>query len=277
MLCAVARPFALLAMTSALAAALLVSPAGAAAIDTYEASFDSGHLTATANEALTEATIESVSVSFDECGTKPAETSCTWEATATLYSHPETRCEPSTPEAQVVWDSGVRSGNGTVSGGPTSFPLEGCRGQTLVFRIEFHKTYEEGGGELPWRTPGGASEWAMFTFGYHPLEEAEQRITEAGPPAPLPPFEPNSAGTAFAVTADCRGLIVGNLRYAFAFAQMGCRRASSLARARLSSGRTPAGYRCRSLAAHRGVLCWREGRPKKYLEWRLPGTKPAHP
>lgn len=274
MLCAVSRPLALLALAGALAAALLVSPANAAAIDTYEASFNGGHLTATANEALTEATIASVSVSFDECGTAPGEASCTWEAIATLHSHPETRCDPNTPEAQVVWDSGPQSGNGSVSGGPTSFGLEGCRGQTLVFRIEFHKTYEEGGGP-PWRIAGGASEWAMFSFGYHPLEEDEQRITEASLPAPPPPFEPNFRPT-FAVAADCRGLTVGNIRYVFAFARMGCPKASNLARARLTSSRAPSGYRCKDLAADRGVLCWRKQRPKKFLEWRLPGTKPAH-
>lgn len=275
-LCGVPRPLALLSIAAALAAAILASPASAAAVDTYEASFNGGHLTATANEALTEATIESVSVGFDECGTAPGEASCTWEAVATLYSHPETRCDPSTPEAQVAWDSGPQSGNGTVDGGPTSFPLEGCRGQTLVFRIEFHKTYEEGGGGAPWRITGGASEWAMFSFGYHPLEEEERRIIEASPPAQLPPFEPNFAPPALSVTADCRSLTLGNVRYAFAFARMGCRKASNLARARQLSGRAPSGYLCRDLPADRGVLCWRKGQPQKYLEWRLPGTKPAH-
>lgn len=276
MLCGLSRSLTLISIAGALAAALLGAPANASALDTYEASFKGGHLTATANEALTEATIESVSVSFDECGTGAGEASCTWEAIATLYSHPETRCDLSTPEAQMVWDSGPQSGNGTVSGGPTSFPLEGCRGQTLVFRIEFHKTYEEGGSGAPWRTIGGASEWPMFTFGYHPLEEAERQITEASPPAQLPPFEPNFTPTTLSVAAGCRSLTIGNVRYAFAFGRMGCRKASNLARARQASGRAASGYLCRDLPADRGVLCWRRGQPQKYLEWRLPGTKPAH-
>lgn len=270
----VSRPPALLVI--ALAAAFFVAPAGASATDTYEASFNGGHLTATANEALTEATIESVSVSFGECEAQPEEASCTWEATATLHSHPETRCDPSTPEAQVVWNSGPQPGNGTVSGGPTSFPLEGCRGQTLVFRIEFHKTFEEGGGGPPLRIVGGASEWPMFSFGYHPLEEEERRITEASPPASYPPFEPNFTPRGLSVAAGCRALTIGNVHYAFAFARMGCRKASNLARVRQLSGRAPSGYLCRDLPADRGVLCWRRAQPRKYLEWRLPGTKPAH-
>lgn len=276
MLCGLPRPLALLPIAAALVAVLLASPASAVAVDTYEASFNGGHLTATANEALTEATIESVAVSFGECGTQPEEASCTWEAIATLYSHPETPCDPTTPEAQVVWDSGPQSGNGAIDSGPTSFPLAGCRGQTLVFRIEFHKTYEEGGGGAPWRVTGGASEWPMFSFGYHPLEEEERRIIEASPPAQLPPFELNFAPRGFSVATGCRALTIGNVHYAFAFARMGCRRASNLARARQLSGDAPSGYLCRDLRMDRGVLCWRKGQPKKYLEWRLPGTKPAH-
>lgn len=270
------RPLALFAIAAASAAALLVAPAGALATDTYEAAFNGGHLTATANEALTEATIESVSVSFGECGTQPEEASCTWEAIATLHSHPETGCDPSTPEAQVVWDSGPQPGNGTVNDGPTSFPLAGCRGQTIVFRIEFHKTYEEGGGGPPWRITGGASEWAMFSFGYHPAEEAEQQIIKANPPAQLPPLQPNFTPTTLSVAAGCRALTIGSVHYAFAFARMGCRKASNLARMRQLSGHAPSGYLCRDLPADRGVLCWRRGQPQKYLEWRLPGTKPAH-
>lgn len=272
----VPRPLFLLTITAALAAALLVAPAGASAVDTYEASFNGGHLTATANEALTEATIESVSVSFDECGTQPEEASCTWEAIATLHSHPETGCDPSTPEVQVVWDSGPQPGNGTVNGGPTRFPLAGCRGQTLVFRVEFHKTYEEGGGGPPWRIVGGGSTWPMFTFGYHPLEEDERIVTEYNPTYQMPPFEPNFTPTTLSVAAGCHSLAIGDVHYVFAFARMGCRKASNLARMRGLSGDTPSGYLCRDLPADRGVLCWRQGQPRKYLEWRLPGTKAAH-
>lgn len=277
MLRGVNRWLALLSIVAALAASLIVSPASASATDTYEASFNGGHLTATANEALTEATIESVSVSFDECGTQPEEASCTWEAIATLHSHPEPPCDPSTPEAQVVWDSGPQPGNGTVDNGPTSFPLAGCRGQTLVFRIEYEKTYEEGSGGPPWRILGGAEEWPMFSFGYHPAEEDERISTEYNPPAAqYPPFELNVTWPALTVAPDCHSLTIGEVRYAFAFGRMGCRKASNLARARQVSGRAPSGYLCKKLAADRGVLCRRKGQPQKYLEWRLPGTKPAH-
>ena len=251
--------------------ALLLLPASASAAETYEASWNSGHLTATANAAFTEATIEGVSVSFEECGTATGETSCTWEAIATLRSNPETRCDAGTPETQVAWDSGPQSGNGTVTDGPKSFPLEGCRGQSLSMRVEFHKTYDETAGPL--RITGGASEWPLFTFGYHPVEEIERQIIEAST-APTPP--PFPAPVILTVAPDCRSLTVGNVSYVFAFRRMGCTKASNLAKMRNISGQAPSAYNCRNLKASRGVLCWREGHPEKYLEWRLPGTKPAH-
>jgi hypothetical protein len=49
MLCGLPRPLALLPIAAALVAVLLASPASAVAVDTYEASFNGGHLTATAN------------------------------------------------------------------------------------------------------------------------------------------------------------------------------------------------------------------------------------
>jgi len=249
-------------------ALLLFAPATAMAVDTYESSWNGGHLTATANADLTEATIESVSVSFDECGTDPKETSCAWEAIATLHSNPESRCNPATPEDQVVWESGLQPENGTVEDGPVSFPLEGCRGQTLVFEVAGEKTYSEG--PISWARNGTV--WGLFTFGYHPREEAEARIIANSPPAsPAPPPMP----TALAVSADCRSLTIGNMSYVFAFRQIGCRKASNLAAMRNLSGGAPTGYHCRNGKANGGVLCWRIGHPEKYLEWRLPGTKPA--
>ncbi|MGN6558117.1 MAG: hypothetical protein ACTHLH_08925 [Solirubrobacterales bacterium] len=250
-------------------------PANAVAADTYEASWNGGHLIATANADFTEATIDSVSVSFDGCGTAPEEATCTWEAKAILYAGAK-RCDPSAPETQIAWDSGPQAGNGTVEDGAKSFVLEGCRGQSLTFRLEFHKTYEEGGDPPPWRVTGGASIWGLFTFGYHPVEEEEQRIINASPPAhpSYPPFEPNFTPTkTFAVSLNCGSLSLNATRYAFAFHRMGCHKASNLARSTFLTGRAPSGYVCR----HKGsVLCWRQGQPQKYFEWRRPGTPPAH-
>lgn len=256
-------------------ALLLLLPAGAEGADTYEASWDGGSLTATADAEFTEATIESVSVSFDQCGTAPEEANCTWEATATLHSSPERRCNPATPEDQVVWDSGEQSGNGTVSDGPQSFPLEGCKGQSLLFRIEFHKTYEEASDPPPFRVTGGGSEWTLFAFGYHPVEEEEQRIINASPTASpgYPLFEPSFTPTkTFALDPDCRALRLNSTRYAFAFQQMGCHKAGNLARFRLLSGRAPRGYVCQNLSKG-GVRCRRRHKPAEFFEWHLPRSR----
>lgn len=246
-------------------ALLLFAPATAMAADTYESSWNGGHLTATANADLTEATIESVSVSFDECGTNSKETSCAWEAIATLHSRPESRCNPATPEDQVVWESGLQPGNGTVEDGPVSFPLEGCRGQALVFEVAGEKTYSEG--PISWSRSG--SVWTLLTFGYHPREEAETRIIENNPPASLPPFEPNFTPKTFTPDPDCRTVQLESARYAFAFGRMGCYRATNLGRMRYRTGQAPRGFNCRRLGGE-GVRCWRRNEPAKFFEWHLP-------
>lgn len=249
-------------------ALLLFAPANATAADIYESTWNGGHLTATANADLTEATIESVSVRFDECGTDPKAATCTWEALATLHSSQESRCNPATPEDQVVWESGLQPSNGTVDDGGISFPLEGCRGQTLVFEVASETTFDEG--PVSWMRTG--SVWGMFTFGYHPIEEAEARVINNNPPAPsAPPPMP----TTLVVAADCRSLTIGNVSYVFSFRHIGCRQAANLAAAQHSSGRAPSGYHCRNGKTNGGTLCWRIGHPEKHLEWRLPGTKPV--
>ena len=249
-------------------ALLLLSAGDAAATDVYEAGWNGGHLTATANAGFTEARIESVSVSFDGCETSPGEAGCTWEAIVTLHSG-DNRCNSATPAEQVVWDSGLQTGNGSVSDGPVTFALEGCRGQSLSMRLEHDKTYEGGG---PIAGSGGASIWGLFTFGYHPIEEAERRIIEASPPAAIPPPPTPSLLT---VAEDCRSLTIGSTTYVFSFQRIGCRKATNLAKMRHLSGRAPSGYRCRNVATNGGVVCWRIGHRDKRLEWRLPGTKPA--
>lgn len=256
-------------------ALLLLVPASATAADTYEASWNGGHLIATANADFTEATIESVEVNFDECGTAPGEATCTWKATATLHSYPQNRCNPSTPENQIAWDSGEQSGNGIVTDGSKSFPLEGCRGQSLIFRIEFHKTYEETLESPPWRTIGGASIWMMFTFGYHPAEEADRAVpTEYNPPEyEYPHLQPNfTPAKTFALSSDCKALTLNSTRYVFVFGQMGCHKAGTLARARFFSGGAPRGYVCQN-GASGAVRCRRRHKPAKFFEWHLPRSR----
>jgi len=262
------KPWTIRFLLALLPLMLLLPAANAAAADVYEAGWNGGHLTATANADFTEATIESVSVSFDDCGTSTGETSCTWEAIVTLHSG-DSRCNPATPEEQVVWDSGLQTGNGSVSDGPKTFALEGCRGQSLRMRLEHDKTYEGGG---PVAGSGGASIWGLFTFGYHPIEEAERRIIEASPPATIPP---PPAPSLLTVAADCRSLTIGSTSYVFSFRRIGCHKATNLAKMRHLSVAAPGGYRCRNVGANGGVVCWRIGHRDKRLEWRLPGTKPA--
>lgn len=253
-------------------ALLLLAPAAAAA-DSYSTSWDGGHIVVSANAGFTEATIDEISASNDECGTATGETSCTWEIILTLHSDPQTRCNPATPEDQVVWQSGPQPGNSSFEDGGKSFPLEGCRGQYLLIWIGWEKTYDESAGPL--RITKAGSQRALFPFGYHPVEEAERRIINASPPADIPPFQPNFTPQGMRVAPDCRSLTIEGARYTFAFKRIGCGKASMLAQSRYSSGLAPAGYLCRQQP--RGVRCWRRGQQQKYLEWHLPGTKPILP
>jgi len=252
---------------------LMLLASKAAAADNYKASWNGGQIDYSNNDDFTLATIDHISASMEECGTAIGETSCTWEIILTLHSDPERRCNPATPEDQVVWKSGPQPGNGSFEDGGKIFPLEGCRGQNLVIWIEWHKTYDETAG--PFRVTSAGSRWALFAFGYHPVEEAEQRIINAGPPTALPPFQPNFTPQGMRVASDCRSLSIGNVRYVFSFKRIGCSKASALAQSRYASGIAPAGYACRQRP--RGVRCWRKGQPLQYLEWHLPGTKPVLP
>lgn len=108
-----------------------------------------------------------------------------------------------------------------------------------------------------------------------PVYEADTATpTEFNSSYVFPPFEPNFTPEGMSVAPGCRSLTISNVRYAYSFKQMGCWKAGVLAQKRLASGAAPGGYACRQGAS--GVLCWRQGKPQKYLEWRLPGSKPAH-
>ncbi len=110
-----------------------------------------------------------------------------------------------------------------------------------------------------------------------PVYEADIAIpTEYNPPDyKYPPFAPNFTPKGMGVAPDCRSLTIGNVHYVFSFRRMGCWKAGVLAQKQYASGVAPGGYACRHRAG--GMLCWRRGQPQKYLEWRLPGTKPSQP
>ena len=246
---------------------LLLAPSAASAADTHEASYEGGEVLITVDDHFTEATIQKLVHTFNGCGTRPDESSCTWEVEAELRSDPATQCAPATPESQIVFSSGPQTGNGTYTATPQSFPLEGCRGQVLVFWERVEKTYEPPpDGPPPWVVIGGGSvSFLTFKLGFHPLQEAEEAARRANSFAvpPGPPIPP-----ALSISANCKALTIGSTRYAFSFQRMGCHKASNLARMRHISGAAPSGYACSRRSG--GTRCWRQGQPSKYVQWTRP-------
>ena len=251
---------------AAIAVAAMAAPAAAVA-NTTDVSFDGGDLTGLAfDAAFSQGSFQNLSFSYDDCGTEPAEVTCTWDLRMSLFSDPARRCVSSTPESQLLWDSGERSGNSAVESGPLSFALEGCRGQILSVYYEEKKTFNPEKEEGPWKTLSSGSSGALLSFeiGAESVEEIERRIREANPAShPTLP-----AGIApLAVSANCRSLKIGSTRYSFVFRHMGCRKASNLAAMAHVSGGAPSGYACKALQGN-GERCWRRGHPEKYVEWR---------
>jgi hypothetical protein len=236
-----------------------------------DVTFSGGSLTGlTADAAYTQGSLENLTYSYQQCGTEPAEVTCTWEVRANLYSDPARRCVPSTPESQPLWDSGQQSGNGTVESGPLSFALEGCRGQILSVVYETMKTFnpEEEEGPLRRLAAGGSGGLVSIVVGAGSPYEDE--VIPNPSPADLTPHPP----PALAISANCRSLQIGSTRYAFVFRDMGCHKATNLATMVHLSGAAPSGYACRR-APGNGKRCWRRGHPEKYVEWRLPAAPPA--
>lgn len=251
--------------------ALLVGAGSASASEVHEQAFTGGSVVVSANDNFTEGKLERLSYTFEGCGTEDYETACTWEVTARLATEPSKRCDAATPSPQTIWTSGEQSGNGTVNAPVQSFALEGCPGQVFTVSYSYMKSFDppkEGG--IIVTGHGGSATLAFITFG----PNWQEVIEAASPPAPT--FQPNFTPGELRVASDCRSLTIGNVAYVFSFRGIGCRKASNLAKMRHLSGRAPSGYHCRNVQANGGVLCWRIGHPEKRLEWRLPGTKPAH-
>ena len=251
---------------AALAAAAMAVPPTAIA-NTTDATFDGGSLTGLeVNAAFSQASVQNLLYRYEDCGTQRAEKTCTWELRASLSSDPAHRCVPSTPESQLLWDSGEESGNGLIESGPFSFALEGCSGQVLNLYYEEHKTFNPEEEEGPWKTlsTGSSAPLLSIRIGAD-SEEGERRIPTANPPAnPVPSMGPPT----LAVSANCRSLKIRNADYVFVFRRMGCHKATSLATEQLSQ-RTPSGYRCVKKSSG-GIRCSRVGDAKKYVEWHIP-------
>jgi hypothetical protein len=257
------RFWGLRAVVITLAIAAMVAPATAIAGVT-DVTFDGGSLTGLeVDSAFSQGSFQNLSYRYEDCGTQPAEKTCTWELRTDLYSDPAWRCVPSTPESQLLFDSGEKSGNGVVESGPLSFALEGCRGQILSAHYEEKKTFNPEEEEGPWKLLSQGSSGTLFWIVIgEPFEEPTQWIPTSNPPAyPGPP--------ALAISANCRSLKIGSTRYAFVFRRMGCHKATNLATIAHMSGAAPSGYRCRDKQGG-GKHCWRREHPKKYVEWHLP-------
>jgi hypothetical protein len=250
-------------------AGFLALPAAACAWGPVGATFSGGSLTGLeADPSFTQATVQNFSYGYDDCGTEPAELTCTWRIRMTLGSDPATRCSSATPASQPIWDSGERSGNGSIESGPLAFALEGCRGQTLGAYIETWKTYDPEEQEGPFIVTG--SGWSATLFqvriGNESLREAEEKVIAANPPS-RPYAEPPPA--TLSIGADCRSLTIDSERFVFFFRRLGCHKAVSLARAAYLSGSDPSGYRCQDRPSG-GILCRRQGHRKKLFGWRPP-------
>src|SRR3954452_4966720 len=78
------------AVTALVVAAMTVPTAFANATDV---TFHIGSLTGLAiNSAFTQGSFQNLSYRYEECGTQPAEKTCTWELRASLFSSPARRC-----------------------------------------------------------------------------------------------------------------------------------------------------------------------------------------
>ncbi len=265
------RRWLLKAAATALGATAMAAPSAAVA-NAADVNFNGGSLTGLVAEApFSQGSFQNLSYSYAECGTEPAEATCAWRVRVSLGSEPARRCVPSTPESQLLWDSGERSGNGLVESGPIGFALEGCRGQILSVYYEAKKTFNPDEQDDPWKTLSRGSGGTVITveLGGESVEEIEQRIREASPAShpTLPPVL-----SSLAVSANCRSLKIGSTRFSFVFRHMGCRKASNLAAMAHVSGGAPSGYACKALQGS-GERCWRRGHPEKYVAWR----PPSHP
>jgi hypothetical protein len=244
-----------------LAAAAIASSSTAIA-DTIDATFGGGTLAGlTVDPPFTQGSFQNLSYRYESCGTEPAEETCTWKLQARLYSNPAYRCVPSTPESQLLLDSGKRSGNGVFESGPVSFTLEGCRGQILSVYYETEKTFNPDEEEGPWKplSSGGGGTLLWIVIGGD--------ASEANQWEPVPSAVPSKTPLTLAVSANCQSLKIGSTRYSFAFHRMGCRKATKLATTTNRTGAAPRGYACR--AQGKGERCWRRHRPEKYVEWHL--------
>jgi hypothetical protein len=231
--------------------------------------FPGGAITQLAIDAgPSQGSFANVSYGFDKCGTQTGETACTWRVDVGLAPEGFELCPSTLDPLMTIWTSGEQTANGTVSSGPATFALRGTPGQVLCVVLSQTSSGQEG----DWKFKGGSSTVltaiVMDQDLVGPIEAIELKITRASPAAPteLPPIP-----TPFYVSSNCRTLTIGTTQYAFLYRQIGCFKATNLAKMTHVSPSPPSGYRCRD-RADGGMRCSRQGHPRKFVEWRLPGS-----
>lgn len=249
---------------------IVVAPAAGSA-GPVDRAFPGGTLSGLAiNDGPTEGSFANLAFTYEGCGKQAGETACTWKLDVGLAPDGFELCPNELEPGSTIWTSGEQTANGSVASGPQTFGLRGTPGQVLC--IALHQTSSGEHEGWPFHS-GGSAVLDAVVMGpelISPIEAIERRIIAASTAAsPEPPPRPAQ----FMVSPDCRTATLGDVTYVFVYRQMGCRKATNLARMAHTSRSPPSGYHCARKQG--GRRCWRQGHPKKYVEWRLPRGRPA--
>jgi hypothetical protein len=203
-----------------------------------------------------------VAFQFDQCGTRPGETACTWRIDVGLAPEGFELCPTAFEAGKTIWTSGEQFANGAVASGAKAFGLRGTPGQVLCVVLSQTSSDPQGVAGSSTVLKAILMDQDLVT----PVEAVELKILRASPPAQI---QPPPTAIPFYVSSNCRSLTIGATQYSFSYRLMGCRKATNLAAAAYRSATAPNGYRCTTKASG-GKRCWRQGRSKRYLEWHLP-------
>jgi hypothetical protein len=219
------------------------------------------------NDGPTQGSFANVRYQYARCGAQPGETACSWQLDVGLAPEGFELCPATLEAGRTIWSSGEQTANGAVASGPKTFTLRGSPGQALCVVLS-----QTASGEAAGEQYKDSSSVALLSIRVDddlvgPIEAAVLKVIRASPPAAL---KPPPTPTPFFVGPSCRSLTIGATRYAFLYKQIGCHKATNLAKMAHLSGSDPSGYRCHAKAAG-GMRCSREDHPRKFVEWRLPG------
>jgi hypothetical protein len=251
---------------------LCVAGSAAASAGPVDRALPGGRISQLAiNDGPTAGSFADLAYEYRGCGAAAHEVACAWRVDVGLAPDGFELCPSNREALATIWTSGEQSANGAVASGPRSFVLRGTPGQLLCVVLDQTSTAELEGVKS---TTGGSTVLDAVVMGpelISPVEALERRIAAASPPARI---EPPPVRPAIVFSGDCRTLSIGSTSYVFAYRQMGCWKARSLATMAHLSQAAPSGYRCMRKEGG-GRRCWRQGHPKKYFEWDLPRGRGA--